>query len=48
VFAEHAQAFDYRRGAWLVPSENGLGAYEVRLGPLEVCKCAGFGHRGGL
>ena len=48
LFAEHTNQFRHKRGAWLVPSANDaiVGFYEVRLGPVEVCDCVDFEHRG--
>jgi hypothetical protein len=47
LFEERSDDFRYRQGAWLIPSENGVGVYEVRLGPVETCECKdhGFRHR---
>ncbi len=42
LFEERGVEFRHERGAWLVPSENGGGFYEVRLSPIEVCECADF------
>ncbi len=47
LFAERGIEFRHERGAWLVPSENGIAFYEVRLSPIESCECAGRQHRGG-
>ncbi len=47
LFAEHAVEFRHERGAWLVPSQNGIGFYEVRLSPSEFRECADYEHRGG-
>ena len=48
LFRERSVQFRHERGAWLVPSENDadVGFYKVRLGPVEMCECAGFKHRG--
>ena len=46
LFRKRAEAFLHKRGAWFVPSENGVGYYCVRLGPVEVCECVDFEHRG--
>ncbi len=46
LFEERGVEFRYERGAWLVPSENGGGLYEVRLSPIESCECADFEHSG--
>ena len=47
LFEERGIEFKHERGAWLVPSENGIGFYEVRLSPIEFCECAYYEHRGG-
>jgi hypothetical protein len=47
LFREHAEQFMWRRGTWFVPSENGVDYYAVRLGPVEVCECRDYEHRGG-
>jgi hypothetical protein len=47
LFKERAAMFLHKRGAWFVPSENGIGYYAVRLGPVETCECANYEHRGG-
>ena len=46
LYREHADEFLYKRGAWLIPSETGIGAYEVRLGPVETCECKDFEFHG--
>ena len=46
LFAECGIEFRHERGAWLVPSENSIGFYEVRLSPIEFCECSDFKHRG--
>src|SRR4051794_39556621 len=47
LFRQNAEAFIWKRGKWYVPSENGCSYYAVRLGPVEVCECGDFEHRGG-
>jgi hypothetical protein len=47
LFKDCAAQFLHKRGVWYVPSENGIGYYAVRLGPVEVCECADYEHRGG-
>ena len=49
LLGEHSVQFRHERGAWLVPSADasGIGYYAVRLGPVEVCECTDYEHRGG-
>ena len=47
LFEERGVEFRHERGVWWVPSCTGASVYGVRLGPVEVCECADFEHRGG-
>jgi SWIM zinc finger len=46
LFAERGDEFRHDHGIWWIPSCSGSSVYGVRLGPVEVCECRGFGYRG--
>ncbi len=45
-FENRGVEFRHEHGVWWVPSCTGASVYGVRLGPVEVCECADFEHRG--
>jgi hypothetical protein len=46
LYQERADEFRYEKGVWWIPSSDGTTVYGTRLGPIEVCECGDFEHRG--